>query len=141
MQNLSRFVEAQQNEYHQVLQELRNGKKTTHWMWFIFPQIEGLGQSSTAKYYSIKTIDEAKEYLAHPILGARLLECTNAILKIENKTANEIFGYPDNAKLKSSMTLFNFVSPEHKEFSEVLKKYFAAEQDEKTISILQKMMK
>ena len=139
--SLTRFLSAQQNTYPQVLKELRNGKKLTHWMWFIFPQIEGLGQSPTAKYYSIKTTEEAKEYLMHPILGARLLECTNAILKIENKTADEIFGSPDNAKLRSSMTLFNFVSPEHEEFSEVLKKYFAGEQDEKTISILQKMMK
>ena len=141
LNSLNRFIEAQQPVYPQALQELRNGKKTTHWMWFIFPQIEGLGQSSTAKYYSITTIEEAKEYLMHPILGKRLLECASAILKIENKTADEIFGSPDNAKLRSSMTLFNFVSPEHEEFSEVLKKYFAGEQDEKTISILEKMMK
>jgi uncharacterized protein (DUF1810 family) len=138
---LNRFLTAQQPIYPQVLKELRNGNKTSHWMWFVFPQIEGLGHSSTAKFYSIKTIEEAKEYLAHPILGKRLLECANAILKIENKTADQIFGYPDNLKLKSSMTLFNFVSPEHNEFADVLKKYFAGEQDEKTISILQKMMK
>jgi len=138
---INRLLEAQQAVYSKVLKELRNGKKTTHWMWFIFPQIEGLGHSSTAKYYSIKTIEEAKEYLAHPILGARLLECASIILEIENKTADDIFGYPDNAKLKSSMTLFNFISPEHKEFADVLKKYFAGEQDEKTIAILQKIMK
>jgi uncharacterized protein (DUF1810 family) len=134
---LNRFIAAQQSVYPQVLQELRNGKKTTHWMWFIFPQIEGLGHSSTAKYYSIKSIEEAKEYLMHPILGARLLECSKIILEIENKTADDIFGYPDNAKLKSSMTLLNFVSPEHKEFAEVLKKYFSGKQDEQTLSILQ----
>jgi len=134
---LNRFLTAQQNVYLQVLKELRNAKKTTHWMWFIFPQIEGLGHSSTAKYYSIKTIEEAKEYVAHPILGKRLLECSKIILEIENKTADDIFGYPDNAKLKSSMTLFNFVSPEHKEFAEVLKKYFSGKQDEQTLSILQ----
>src|SRR5438045_1981844 len=137
---LNRFMEVQQPIYPQVLSELRKGKKTTHWMWFIFPQIEGLGHSSTAKYYSIKTIEEAKEYISHPILGKRLLECTNTILKIENKTVDEIFGYPDNLKLKSSMTLFNFVSPKHKEFADVLKKYFDNEQDELTISILQKMI-
>jgi len=134
---LNRFLSAQQPIYPQVLKELRNGKKTTHWMWYIFPQIEGLGHSSTAKYYSIKTIEEAKEYITHPILGARLLECSKIILEIKNKTADDIFGYPDNAKLKSSMTLFNFVTPEHKVFADVLKKYFAGKQDEQTLSILQ----
>ena len=136
---LNRFLSAQQLIYPQVLKELRNGKKTSHWMWFIFPQIEGLGHSSTAKYYSIKTIEEAKEYLTHPILGKRLLECSNIILEIQNKTADEIFGYPDTAKLKSSMTLFNFLAPDQKVFAAVLKKYFAGEQDEQTLSILQKM--
>ncbi len=135
--SLNRFLSAQQNTYPQVVKELRNGKKTTHWMWFIFPQIEGLGHNSTAKYYSIKTIEEAKEYITHPILGARLLECSKIILEIENKTADDIFGYPDNAKLKSSMTLLNFVTPEHKVFAEVLKKYFSGKQDEQTLSILQ----
>jgi len=136
---LNRFLSAQQNVYPQVLKELHNGKKNTHWMWFIFPQIEGLGHSTTAKYYSIKTIEEAKEYITHPILGKRLLECVKILLKIEGKSDDDIFGYPDNAKLKSSMTLCNFASPEHKEFADVLKKYFAGEQDEQTISILQKM--
>lgn len=136
---LTRFIQAQQNVYPQVLKELRNGKKTTHWIWFIFPQIEGLGHSSTAKYYSIKTIEEAKKYITHPILGKRLLECSNIILNINGKSADDIFGYPDNLKLRSSMTLFNFVAPEHKVFAGVLQKYFAGEPDEQTISILQKM--
>ena len=135
---LNRFVEAQETVYPQVLKELRNAKKTTHWMWFIFPQIEGLGHSSTAKYYSIKSIEEAKEYLAHPVLGKRLLECSNILLNINDKSADEIFGYPDNMKLRSSMTLFNFVAPEQKVFADVLKKYFDGEPDEKTLSILQK---
>src|SRR5438045_4596801 len=108
---LNRFLSAQQPIYAQVLQELRNGKKTTHWMWCILPQIEGLGSSSTAKFYSIKSIEEAKEYLAHPVLGKRLLECSETILQIEGKTADEIFGYPDDMKLRSSMTLFNFITP------------------------------
>ncbi len=108
-------------------------------MWFIFPQIEGLGQSSTAKYYSIKSIDETKQYLAHPILGKRLLECSSILLNINGKTVEEILGYPDNLKLKSSMTLFNLIAPEHKGFAEVLKKYFSGEEDQRTISILQKM--
>jgi uncharacterized protein (DUF1810 family) len=134
--SLNRFLLAQQNIYTQVLQELRNGKKTTHWMWFIFPQIEGLGNSSTAKYYSIKNITEAKEYLAHPVLGKRLQECANILLNTNNKTVDDIFGYPDNLKLKSSITLFNFVAPEQKKFTAVLQKYFAGEQDKRTLEIL-----
>ena len=134
--NISRFLSAQQNIYTHVLKELQNGNKTTHWMWFIFPQIEGLGNSQTAKYYSITTIEEAKEYLMHPILGKRLLECTNIIAGIENKTADEIFGSIDTMKLRSCMTLFNFISPEQKVFYDVLKKYFNGEEDEQTLSIL-----
>jgi uncharacterized protein (DUF1810 family) len=136
---INRFLSAQLNIYPQVLKELQNGQKTSHWMWFIFPQIEGLGQSSTAKYYSIKSIDETKQYLAHPILGKRLLECSSILLNINGKTVEEILGYPDNLKLKSSMTLFNLIAPEHKGFAEVLKKYFSGEEDQRTISILQKM--
>ncbi len=133
---LNRFLKVQQTIYPQVLKELQSGKKTSHWMWFIFPQIEGLGHSPTAKYYSIKTIDEAKEYLIHPVLGKRLLECSNIIAGIENKTADEIFGYPDTMKLRSCMTLFNFIAPEQKVFADVLKKYFNGEEDEQTLSIL-----
>ncbi|MDQ6757435.1 MAG: DUF1810 domain-containing protein, partial [Bacteroidota bacterium] len=106
---LPKFLSAQQPLYSQVLQELLNGKKTTHWMWFIFPQIEGLGHSLTAKYYSIKNIAEAKEYIAHPVLGKRLLECASILSNINGKSADEIFGYPDNMKLRSCITLFNFV--------------------------------
>jgi uncharacterized protein (DUF1810 family) len=135
----NRFLYAQQNIYTQVIKELQNGKKTTHWMWFIFPQIDGLGHSSTAKYYAINSIEEAKEYIDHPILGKRLLESSNIILKIEGRSVEDIFGYPDYLKLKSCMTLFNFITPEQKVFSNVLKKYFAGEKDEQTLSILQKM--
>ncbi|MGI8580627.1 MAG: DUF1810 domain-containing protein [Chitinophagaceae bacterium] len=135
--DLRRFLQAQQNIYPQVLKELQSGKKTSHWMWFIFPQIEGLGHSSTAKYYSIKTIEEAKEYLGHPILGNRLLQCSNIIVGIENKNVDEIFGYPDNMKLRSCMTLFNFISPEQRVFADVLEKYFSGEEDGQTLSILQ----
>ncbi|HUS02544.1 MAG TPA: DUF1810 domain-containing protein [Chitinophagaceae bacterium] len=133
---LNRFIEAQQSIYPRVLKELRNAKKTTHWMWFIFPQIEGLGHSSTAKYYSIKSIEEGKEYIAHPILGKRLLECSNIILNIDGKSASAIFGYPDDLKLRSSMTLFNYIVPQLKVFAEVLKKYFGGDQDERTIELL-----
>ena len=108
-------------------------------MWFIFPQIEGLDHSSTANYYSIKNIDEAKEYLAHPILGQRLIECTAIILDVHSKSAEDIFSYPDYLKLKSCMTLFNYAVHNHKVFAEVLNEYFAGEHDEQTISILQKM--
>jgi uncharacterized protein (DUF1810 family) len=135
----NRFLSAQEPIYPQVLKELRIAKKTTHWMWFIFPQIEGLGHSSTAKYYSIKSIEEAKEYITHPVLGKRLIECANILLQLQNKTADQIFGYPDNLKLRSSMTLFNFVAPEQKVFADVLKKYFAGEEDKNTIDILKKM--
>ena len=133
--SLTRFLSAQQNIYPQVVKELQSGKKTSHWVWFIFPQIEGLGSSSTAKYYSIKTIEEAREYWMHLILGKRLLECANIILETQNKTADEIFGYPDTMKLRSCMTLFNFIAPEQKVFADVLKKYFNSKEDE-TLSIL-----
>jgi uncharacterized protein (DUF1810 family) len=134
--NLTRFLDAQQNIYPQVVKELQSCKKTSHWMWFIFPQIEGLGNSPTAKYYSLKNIDEAREYLMHPILGKRLFECANIIAEIENKTADEIFGAIDTIKLRSCMTLFNFIAPEQKVFADVLKKYFNHEKDELTLSIL-----
>jgi uncharacterized protein (DUF1810 family) len=136
---LNRFIEGQQNLYPQVLKELYNGKKTSHWMWFIFPQVEGLAHSSTAKYYSIKSIKEAKDYVAHPVLGKRLLECAEIILKFNDRTADDIFGYPDELKLRSCMTLFNYVAPEQKVFSEVLRKYFDGEEDQRTLQILNEM--
>lgn len=136
---INRFIRAQENIYPQVVNELQNGKKTSHWMWFIFPQIEGLGFSSTSKYYSIKTIAEAKEYVMHPVLGKRLLECSTILLKIEGKSAESIFGYPDNLKLQSSMTLFSFTSPESTVFLNVLNKYFKNKKDQKTLDILKLM--
>lgn len=138
--DISRFIKAQENIYAEVVKELLHGKKTSHWMWFIFPQIIGLGFSSTSKYYSIKTIDEAKEYLKHPILGNRLLECANILIKTEGKSAESIFGYPDDMKLQSSMTLFSFISPESTVFLQVLNKYFKGEKDQKTMEILKSMM-
>ncbi|HEX7458804.1 MAG TPA: DUF1810 domain-containing protein [Ginsengibacter sp.] len=136
---INRFIRAQENIYPQVVNELQNGKKTSHWMWFIFPQIEGLGFSSTSKYYSIKTIAEAKEYVMHPVLGKRLLECSTILLNIEGKSAESIFGYPDNLKLQSSMTLFSFTSPESTVFLNVLNKYFNNKKDQKTLDILKLM--
>jgi len=134
--DIRRFIYAQENIYPQVVKELMNGKKISHWMWFIFPQIEGLGFSSTSKYYSIKTIAEAKEFVMHPLSGKRLLECSNIILNIEGKSAEDIFGYPDNVKLQSSMTLFSFILPETTAFLNVLKKYFNNKKDQKTLDIL-----
>jgi uncharacterized protein (DUF1810 family) len=134
--NLRRFEDAQKGIYNDALAELRNGRKRTHWMWFVFPQIDGLGHSSTAKYYAIKSAEEARQYLNHPILGRRLLECAEAVLAIEERSASDIFGYPDELKLKSSMTLFASVADPHSVFARVLDKYFHGERDERTLKLL-----
>ncbi len=136
---LTRFISAQEMVYSRVISELRNGRKRTHWMWFIFPQIDGLGNSSTTKRYAIKSIKEAEQYLNHPILGKRLKECAEAILAIEGRSISEIFGYPDDLKLKSSVTLFSSLADSHPIFSSIIDKYFNGEQDIRTIKILEKM--
>ena len=133
---LNRFVLAQEKLYETVVAELKNGDKQTHWMWFIFPQIDGLGTSTFAKLYAIKSIDEAKAYFNHPLLGARLLECSQILLNIKNKSANDILGFPDYVKLQSCMTLFTLAFPSEKTFSDVLTKYYNNEKDIKTIKIL-----
>lgn len=135
--NLNRFVEAQNKVYAQVVSELRQGRKTSHWMWYIFPQIKGLGYSSTATYYAIGSLDEAKEYLKHPVLGERLIECCRILilLGLENKTAEAIFGSVDAMKLKSSMTLFSLVS-DNPVFNQVLDKYFNGRKDKATLRII-----
>ncbi len=137
MFNLSRFVQAQGTMYDDVLAELNRGKKVNHWMWFIFPQVKGLGISSTSEYFGISGVEEAKAYLRHPILGKRLLECSEALLDIEERSATVILGYPDDIKLRSSMSLFEFVSEPNSIFTEVLNKFFQGRRDEKTICILQ----
>src|SRR5262245_59745362 len=109
--NLSRFVQALEEDYEQALAEIRSGKKRTHWMWYIFPQIDGLACSSTSKRYSIKSVEEAKAYLEHPNLGPRLLECAEAVIHLEDQSATEIFGSPDDLKLRSCATLFACVLP------------------------------
>ena len=134
--NLSRFINAQEGVFESVLAELRNGQKRTHWMWFIFPQIDGLGQSTISRYYSIKSRDEARQYFKHPVLGVRLLKCAELLIAIEAKSASEIFGSPDDQKLKSSMTLFATVADSEAVFVHVLEKYFDGKRDEKTISLL-----
>lgn len=134
--DLNRFVKAQEAVFENALAELGNGQKKSHWMWFIFPQIEGLGYSEISRYYSIKSMEEAGQYLSHPILGPRLLKCAETVLAIEGKTAPEIFGSPDDLKFKSSMTLFACVTDSDPVFAHVLEKYFDGERDKKTEFLL-----
>jgi uncharacterized protein (DUF1810 family) len=134
--NLARFIGAQQGDYEQALEEIRAGRKRTHWMWYVFPQFTGLGNSPTSIEYAIKSRDEAAAYLAHPILGPRLVECAQAVLRVEGRSAHEIFGSPDDMKLRSSATLFSSVSPEGSAFHQIIDKYFAGRLDERTIVLL-----
>ena len=136
--DLARFTAAQDRVYADVLAELRAGQKRTHWMWFIFPQIDGLGNSSTTKYYAIKSIDEARQYLSHPVLGPRLLECAETVLAIRGRSVSEIFGYPDDLKLRSSMTLFACVAGPASVFDRVLDQHFDGERDIRTLELLEK---
>jgi len=135
--NLDRFIDAQAEAYNRALSEIKSGRKTSHWMWFIFPQIKGLGQSEIAKHYSIKNIDEATAYLNHPVLGRHLVEISTALLEINGKSANQIFGSPDDLKLRSSMTLFSNVKNTNPVFDEVLAKFFSGQPDKLTMQILQ----
>jgi uncharacterized protein (DUF1810 family) len=134
--NLDRFLRAQEDVYQQALSEIRQGEKRTHWMWYIFPQIDGLAFSSTSKYYSIKSIDEARAYLDHPVLGPRLLECAETVIGARARSAADIFGFPDDLKLRSCATLFASVSPSGSVFDRLLEKYFAGERDDKTLRLL-----
>jgi uncharacterized protein (DUF1810 family) len=134
--NLNRFLEAQANEYDQALAEIRNGRKQSHWMWYIFPQLSGLGYSSLAQLYGIDGLQEATDYLAHPVLGNRLITIANALLRVEGKTATQVMGTPDDLKLRSSMTLFNAVQPTDPVFQAVLTKYYNGIPDQKTLAIL-----
>jgi uncharacterized protein (DUF1810 family) len=131
--DLTRFLQAQETRFETALAELRRGAKRTHWMWFIFPQIAGLGSSPTARHYAIASRDEAVAYLNHPVLGPRLIECAEALLAVEGKPASEIMGFPDDLKLRSSATLFAAVSPPGSAFHRLLEKYFAGEPDPKTL--------
>ena len=133
--SLERFLSAQEHDYEIALSEMRNGRKQSHWMWYIFPQIQGLGYSSMAQFYAIKDREEAVAYLNHPVLGKRLEEITEALLNIRENDAKEVMGYPDDLKLKSSMTLFYVVSG-RSVFKQVLDKYYFGELDEKTVSLL-----
>ena len=134
--DLARFLQAQESDYEQALSEIRSGRKRTHWMWYIFPQIDGLGFSSTAKHYAIKSIEEARAYLDHPVLGPRLRECAQAVVRVDGRTAREIFGSPDDMKLRSCATLFACVSPPGSVFDRLLEKYYAGERDDRTLNLL-----
>jgi len=136
--NLSRFLDAQNQTYLKALSEIKNGRKETHWMWYIFPQMKGLGQSETAKFYGITDLEEAKDYLNHPVLGKHLIEISEAVFDLEGKTAIQIFSSPDNMKLKSSMTLFSHIKNSNPIFSKVLEKYFEGKSDELTLELLHK---
>ncbi len=135
--DLERFLKAQEKDYEQALNEIKNGRKTGHWIWYIFPQIAGLGFSSTSKYYSIKDKNEAIEYLKNKTLKDRLIEICEALLSLESDDATYVMGYPDDLKLKSSMTLFDEVS-DIDVFKKVLDKFYKGEKDEMTISLLNK---
>ena len=135
--DLQRFVDAQNPVYDRVCSELRDGRKKSHWMWFVFPQIEGLGSSQLARKFAISSLAEAAAYLAHPILGPRLAECTNLVNVIEGRSVDQIFGYPDNLKFRSSMTLFARATPDNEVFVAALQKYFNGEPDPVTLARLQ----
>jgi uncharacterized protein (DUF1810 family) len=134
--DLARFVKAQEVSYDRALSEIRRGAKRSHWMWFIFPQIDGLGSSPTAKHYAIKSPEDARQYLAHPVLGPRLLECADAVLSVEGRSASEIFGSPDDLKLRSCMTLFESVAGPGSAFGRVIDRYYQGQRDSKTHELL-----
>jgi uncharacterized protein (DUF1810 family) len=134
--NLTRFVQAQEDDYEQALAEIRGGRKRSHWMWYIFPQFDGLGFSSMSRRYAIKSRAEAEAYLGHPVLGPRLIECAEAALGVEGRSAFEIFGSPDDVKLRSCATLFACVSPPESVFDRLLGEYFQGERDGQTLRLL-----
>ena len=134
--DLERFVEAQRGAYAQACAELRRGRKTGHWIWFIFPQMKGLGMSAMSERYGIGSLGEARAYLEHSTLGPRLREISEIVLGIEGRTVEEIFGWPDDMKLRSSMTLFAAASGDEQVFVDVLAKYFGGERDQKTLGLV-----
>jgi len=134
--DLERFVQAQQAVYAAVCAELHAGAKRGHWMWFIFPQLKGLGSSPSAQHYGLASLAEARAYLDHPVLGARLRECTRRLLVLEGRSAAAIFGYPDDLKLRSCLTLFERASPQEELFGEALRKYYGGKPDLVTLELL-----
>ena len=134
--DLHRFVEAQQRTFMQAVSELEDGHKTSHWMWFVFPQLRGLGRSPMATRYGIESLDEAHAYLAHPLLGPRLKECVRLALRIDGRSITEIFGSPDHMKFRSCMTLFDRAAPDETLFAQALQKYFGGTPDARTLELL-----
>ena len=134
--DLERFVRAQARDHDRALAELRGGRKRSHWMWYVFPQLEGLGMSPTSKRFAIRSLDEARAYLEHPLLGSRLLECADAVLRVEGRSAAEIFGSPDDLKLRSCATLFACVSPAGSVFHRLLARFYGNERDDRTLRLL-----
>ena len=134
--NLQRFVDAQRDEYDDVCAELRAGRKRSHWIWFIFPQMKGLGVSSTSNWFGISSLSEAQAYLRHPVLGPRLKECTEFVKQIEGRSLREIFGSPDDLKFRSCMTLFAHATEENRLFLDALQKYCGGEFDAATLMLL-----
>ena len=134
--NLNRFLEAQEYDHARALSEIRAGRKRSHWMWYVFPQFIGLGASETSRRFAIKSVAEAEAYVRHPVLGPRLVECAEAVLGLEGLPAQDIFGSPDDLKLRSCATLFATVSPPGSVFARILDKYFLGEPDEQTLGLL-----
>jgi len=133
---LSRFVTAQERDYDRALAEIRRGRKTSHWMWYVFPQFRGLGHSAMSEMYAIGSLDEARAYLAHPVLGPRLIECAEAVLAVSGRSATEIFGWPDDMKLQSSATLFAAASAPASVFHRILDQYYDGRHDTRTMDLL-----
>ncbi|MDE6970081.1 MAG: DUF1810 domain-containing protein [Eubacterium sp.] len=136
--HLNRFIDAQLRDYPNALTEIKNGRKQSHWMWYIFPQIAGLGTTEISNYYSIQDLEEAKAYMEEPLLRSHLMEICEALLQLETSDANRVFGFPDDMKLKSSMTLFSEACPQIDLFDKVLDKFFSGIKDQKTIDLLKR---
>lgn len=134
--HFKRFLDAQNQTYLTALAEIKKGRKETHWMWFIFPQLEGLGQSETSKFYALADLQEAAEFLAHPVLGKHLVQISEALLNTPKVSAKEVLGHPDDLKLRSSMTLFAQTEKAHPVFTAVLERYFDGKEDERTLKLL-----
>jgi len=135
---LARFVKAQEGDYARALREIQSGRKRSHWMWYIFPQLRGLGFSSTAQFYGIRDLEEARAYWTHPVLGPRLVEISEALLALETNDPGRVLGYPDDLKLRSCMTLFELAAPEQPVFGRVLEKFYAGRRDPRTLELLGK---
>ena len=136
MSSLERFVTAQARDFDTALEEIEHGRKRSHWMWYVFPQIQGLGISSTAQYYSIKDLQEARDFLAHPVLGRNLLEISNALLRLDTNNPSAVMGWPDDLKLCSCMTMFEAADPDEPVFGAVLDKFYHGERDRLTLDRL-----